>query len=70
MADAIKRAGSVDHKAIRDALAATKGWKGASGEITYPPGERIPSKSVALIEVKDGKFNLLEIVVPNKIPPP
>jgi branched-chain amino acid transport system substrate-binding protein len=70
MADAITRAGSVDHKAIRDALAATKGWKGASGEITYPPGERIPSKSVALIEVKDGKFNLLEIVVPNKIPAP
>jgi ABC-type branched-subunit amino acid transport system ATPase component len=70
MADAITRAGSVDHKAIRDALAATKGWKGASGEITYPPGERIPSKSVALIEVKNGKFNLLEIVVPNKIPAP
>jgi branched-chain amino acid transport system substrate-binding protein len=70
MADAIKRAGSADHKAIRDALAATKGWKGASGEITYPPGERIPSKSVALIEVKDGKFNLLSIVVPEKIPAP
>jgi branched-chain amino acid transport system substrate-binding protein len=70
MADAIKRAGSADHKAIRDALASTKGWKGASGEITYPPGERIPSKSVALIEVKDGKFNLLSIVVPEKIPTP
>jgi branched-chain amino acid transport system substrate-binding protein len=70
MADAIKRAGSIDHKAIRDALASTKGWKGASGEITYPPGERIPSKSVALIEVKDGKFNLLSIVVPTKIPAP
>jgi branched-chain amino acid transport system substrate-binding protein len=70
VADAIKRAGSTDHKAIRDALAATKGWKGSSGEITYPPGERIPSKSVALIEVKDGKFNLLDVVVPNKIPEP
>jgi branched-chain amino acid transport system substrate-binding protein len=70
VADAIKRAGSTDHKAIRDALAATKGWKGSSGEITYPPGERIPSKSVALIEVKDGKFNLLDVVVPAKIPEP
>ena len=48
VADGIKRAGSADHKAIRDALAVTKGWKGASGEITYPPGIRIPSKSVAL----------------------
>ena len=70
VADAIKRAGSTDHKAIRDALAATKGWKGSSGEITYPPGERIPSKSVALIEVKSGKFNLLDVVVPNKMPEP
>jgi len=25
---------------------------------------------VALIEVKDGKFNLLSVVVPDKIPPP
>jgi branched-chain amino acid transport system substrate-binding protein len=70
VADAIKRAGSTDHKAIRDALAATKGWKGSSGEITYPSGERIPSKSVALIEVKEGKFNLLDVVVPEKIPEP
>jgi branched-chain amino acid transport system substrate-binding protein len=70
VADGIKRAGSTDHAAIRDALARTSGWKGASGEITYPPGVRIPSKSVALIEVKNGKFNLLSVVVPNKIPPP
>jgi branched-chain amino acid transport system substrate-binding protein len=70
VADAIKRAGSSDHKAVRDALAATKGWKGASGEITYPVGDRIPSKSVALIEVHDNKFNLLNVVVPDKIPPP
>jgi branched-chain amino acid transport system substrate-binding protein len=34
MADAIKRAGSTDPKAIRDALAATKDFPGASGNIT------------------------------------
>ncbi len=34
MADAIKRAGSTDPKAIRDALAATKDFPGASGSIT------------------------------------
>jgi len=70
VADAMKRAGGIDHKAVRDALAATKGWKGASGEITYPAGDRIPSKSVALIEVNSNKFNLLNVVVPEKIPEP
>jgi branched-chain amino acid transport system substrate-binding protein len=70
VADAMKRAGSSDHKAVRDALASTKGWKGASGDISYPPGDRIPSKSVALIEVNSNKFNLLNVVVPEKIPAP
>ncbi|GEM_PF-36220 len=70
MADAIKRAGSDDPKAIRDALAQTQNFKGASGTISYKPGERIPSKSVALIQVKDGKFNLLDVVVPEKVPAP
>ncbi len=68
MADAMNRAGSTDGAAVRDALAATQGFKGATGEITYEPGSRIPSKSVALIEVKDGKFSLIEIVVPRVVP--
>jgi len=55
---------------IRDALAQTQNFKGASGTISYKPGERIPSKSVALIQVKDGKFNLLDVVVPEKVPAP
>src|SRR5262249_54120289 len=32
--DAIKRAGNTDHKAVRDALAATKGFPGVAGAIT------------------------------------
>lgn len=68
MADAMTRAGSTDGAAVRDALAATAGFKGATGEITYEAGSRIPSKSVALIEVKDGKFSLIEIVVPRVVP--
>lgn len=69
MADAMNRAGSTDGEAVRDALAATQGFKGATGEITYQPGSRIPSKSVALIEIIDGKFSLIEIVVPRVVPP-
>ena len=69
MADAMNRAGSTEGTAVRDALAKTQGFKGATGEITYQEGSRIPSKSVALVEVKDGKFSLIEIVVPRVIPP-
>jgi len=69
MADAMNRAGSTDGVAVRDALAATQGFKGATGEISYEPGVRIPSKSVALVEIVDGTFSLIEIVVPRVIPP-
>lgn len=69
MADAMNRSGSTDGAAVRDALAATQGFKGATGEISYEPGTRIPSKSVALVEVLDGKFSLIEIVVPRVVPP-
>ena len=54
---------------VRDALAATQGFQGVTGTISYEPGSRIPSKSVALIEVVDGKNNLLKIVTPEIVPP-
>jgi branched-chain amino acid transport system substrate-binding protein len=67
MADAINRAGVLDGPAVRDALAATQGFKGATGEISYEPGVRIPSKSVALVEIVDQKPTLIKIAVPNTI---
>ena len=69
MADAMTRAGTIDGAAVRDALAATQGFAGVTGTISYEPGVGFPSKSVALIEVVDGKNNLLEIVVPEVVPP-
>ncbi len=69
MADAMTRAGTTDGAAVRDALAATQGFEGVTGTISYEPGVRIPSKSVALIEVVDGENTLLEIVVPEVVPP-
>jgi branched-chain amino acid transport system substrate-binding protein len=69
MADAIERAGSIDGAAVRDALAATQGFEGVTGTISYEPGSRIPSKSVALIKVEDGKNSLVGIVVPEVVPP-
>jgi len=70
IADAIKRAGSSDPKAIRDALQSTKNLPGVTGAITYQPGSRIPQKGVAVILVKDGKFTLAAELVPEKVPAP
>lgn len=68
MADAINRAGSLDGAAVRDALAATTGFQGVTGTISYDPGVRIPNKSVALIQVEGGVFTLLEIGLPAVVP--
>ncbi len=58
--EAIKKAGSADKEPLKKALAATKGYKGVTGEITYSRPSGVPVKNVAIIGVKGGKYNLLE----------
>jgi branched-chain amino acid transport system substrate-binding protein len=70
VADAITRAGSVDPAKIRDALAATQGYKGITGSISYAPDSRVPQKTVSIIGVKDDKLFLADEVTPNWIPKP
>ncbi|MDP9361690.1 MAG: ABC transporter substrate-binding protein [Acidobacteriota bacterium] len=53
LANAIKRAGSLDRKAIRDQIAATKEYQGVSGVITMGP-MRDPIKPVAMIKIDGG----------------
>jgi branched-chain amino acid transport system substrate-binding protein len=54
LADAIRRANSADPAAIRAALAATSGFPGVVGTITYEEGSRVPKKDVSVIEVDKG----------------
>jgi len=54
LVDAINRAGSTDSSKIRDALAATKGFRGVTGVITFD-ANRNPVKSAVIIEIKGGK---------------
>ncbi len=70
IADAIKRAGSTDPKAIRDAIAATNGYAGVTGTISYPSGVRVPSKTVAMIGVKNDALYLAASVDPTYIAAP
>lgn len=63
LADAIRRAGSTDGRAVRDALAATKDFAGVTGRITID-AQRNAAKSAAIFTIRDGKFVYLESVEP------
>lgn len=61
--DVIEKAGSADPQAIRDGLAATEGFVGATGVITLDVnGDAV--KSAVINQVQDGKFIYLTTVEP------
>lgn len=63
LADAIKRAGTVESQKLRDAIAATKDYEGVTGKTTLDE-HRDASKSAVIITVKDGKFKYVETIAP------
>jgi branched-chain amino acid transport system substrate-binding protein len=63
LADAIRRAGTTDGPALRDAIAATSGFAGATG-ITTLDANRDASKPAVIITVRDGKFEYVETIQP------
>ncbi|HYH85209.1 MAG TPA: ABC transporter substrate-binding protein [Pyrinomonadaceae bacterium] len=63
MFDAIKRANSLDGKAIRDALAATKDFPGVTGTVNFN-ADRDAVKPIMMIRVEEGgKYVIQERVV-------
>src|SRR5271165_1639085 len=63
MADAFRRAGSVEGPAVRDALAATRDFEGVTGTTTMDR-ERNASKAAFVIMVKDGRFAFVQSIAP------
>ncbi|MBA7571537.1 ABC transporter substrate-binding protein [Candidatus Atribacteria bacterium 1244-E10-H5-B2] len=61
--DAIKRAGSADPKAIRDALAATKDYEGCTGMITLDLNGDA-TKDAIIKTVENSKFKYIATVTP------
>jgi len=61
--DAIRRAGTTDGPALRDALAATKDFPGISG-VTTINKDRNASKAATIIVVRDGKARFHKTVAP------
>ena len=70
VADAISRAGAADPAKIRDALAATQGYQGITGSISFGPDSRVPNKTVSIIGVKDDKLYLAGEVTPTWVAKP
>ncbi len=62
MTDAIKRAGSAEPKAIRDAIEATSGLAGATGVYTMTPENHLglDLSAFRMLEIKGGKWTLVE----------
>jgi branched-chain amino acid transport system substrate-binding protein len=63
LADAMKRAGTTDGKALRDALAATKDLEVVTGKISID-AERNPQKPAAILTIKNGQFKLIDTIQP------
>lgn len=60
LADAIGRAGGTSADALKSALAATKGWKGWTGTVSFDPatGNRIPAPVTVDIVNASGAFHV------------
>jgi branched-chain amino acid transport system substrate-binding protein len=63
LADAIKRAGSTQGPALRDALAATKDFDGVTGR-TNINEKRDATKPAAILTIQDGRLKFLQNVAP------
>jgi branched-chain amino acid transport system substrate-binding protein len=62
-ANAARRANTIDKKAVRDQIAATKDYDGVSGMITMG-ADRNPIKPVAMIKIENGQMNFAGWVKP------
>jgi branched-chain amino acid transport system substrate-binding protein len=63
LADAIKRAGTTESQALRDAIAATKDFNAVTGKITLDE-KRNANKPAVILTIKDGRFRYVETVRP------
>jgi branched-chain amino acid transport system substrate-binding protein len=61
--DAVKRAGTVESKAVRDALAATTNYQGVTGVITIDEN-RNASKPAVVLKVEKGAFKFVTSMKP------
>jgi branched-chain amino acid transport system substrate-binding protein len=64
LADAVRRAGSGDRKNIRDALAATSGFSGATGTITLDESGDPINKEAVILKFENGSTVFWKTIKP------
>jgi len=64
MADAVKRAGSSDHRAIRDAIAATSGFHGVTGPIKFDANGDPVNKPAVILKFENNDSVYFRLVKP------
>ena len=69
VAHAILTAKTADPAAIRDALAATRGFHGATGTVDLAHGGATPRRQVAVVEI-DSRPRLAAVITPQFVPRP
>lgn len=71
LADALKRAGTTESAKLRDAIAATKGFHGVTGNITLDNDRNAVKPAVVLaLDPAAGKFSFKETIYPEGMTPP
>ena len=67
---AIESAGSIEPQAVREGLARTKDFPGVTGTVTFAAGDRIPLKSVTIMQVDGGGQRFEAEILPQQVPLP
>jgi len=60
LADAMNRAGATDFDAVVKALAETKDYQGVAGTTTFAENHTLATSNFMVVEVKDGKYTLVQ----------
>jgi branched-chain amino acid transport system substrate-binding protein len=65
IADSIRRAGTTEAKALTGALASTRAFEGVTGHISYTRPRGAPLKTITIVGLKKGKYEVLATVNPH-----
>lgn len=65
LADAIRRAGSLDRAKIRDALAVTRDFEGITGKISFAANRHV-KKAAVIMKITDGGEHFFKTVTPDQ----
>jgi branched-chain amino acid transport system substrate-binding protein len=68
--DVFRRVQSIDPVSMESALEQTKDFEGVTGTISYTEDNHVPTKTVWIIQVEDGKESLATSMIPKNVPMP